>query len=146
MSSPLPVSLYDAMTQVMRLVEPMAPPDRSAFLHALAQLLRSEPVQPSGDGIVHRHARQLLSTGHYKLASTFAVGRAQPPSTWRACGQPAATILCALRERRSWWRVAALLATLGTVVLPASAVEATVEARPVRSRGFYLGRPRKRVS
>jgi hypothetical protein len=76
MSSPMPVSLSDgAMIQVMRLVEPLAPPDRSAFLHALAQLLRSEPVQPPGDGIVHRHARQLLSTGHYKLSSTFAAGR-----------------------------------------------------------------------
>jgi hypothetical protein len=35
--------------------------EMQAFMHALAMLLRSEPVQPPGDGVVNRHALALLS-------------------------------------------------------------------------------------
>jgi hypothetical protein len=38
------------------MAEPLAPPDRSSFLAALANLLREEP-QPLGDGAVFRSAR-----------------------------------------------------------------------------------------
>jgi hypothetical protein len=62
-----PISLSDdAMTNVMRLVAPLLPHDRTAFMQALAALLRSEPVQPPNDGVVHRHCRHLLRTGLYK--------------------------------------------------------------------------------
>jgi hypothetical protein len=76
MHDPKPLALSDdAMAMIMRLCEPLAPPDRSAFLAALAQLLRHEP-QPPGDGSVHRHARQLLATGHYSRSSAVTVGAA----------------------------------------------------------------------
>jgi hypothetical protein len=73
MNEPLSLS-DDAMTMVMRFVQPLAPPDRVAFMHALAQLLNQEPVQPPGDGTVHRHVRQLLATGLYHRGETLAVG------------------------------------------------------------------------
>jgi hypothetical protein len=68
----------DAMTMVMRFVQPLAPPDRVAFMRALAQLLNQEPVQPPGDGIIHRHVRQLLATGLYHRGETLAVGAKAP--------------------------------------------------------------------
>jgi hypothetical protein len=74
MHDPEPISLSDAaLGQVMRLAEPLAPHDRSAFLAALALLLRSEP-QPPGDGVVFRSARQLLASGLYARQDSFAVG------------------------------------------------------------------------
>jgi hypothetical protein len=71
MHEPKPISLSDEQfSHVMRLCEPLAPPDRSAFLAALVVLLRSEP-QPLGDGAVFRAARQLLATGHYSRSLTI---------------------------------------------------------------------------
>jgi hypothetical protein len=67
----------DQLTHVTRLAEPLAPADRSAFLAALANMLRSEP-QPVGDGAVHRAAKQLLATGHYKPSSAVAIGAGAP--------------------------------------------------------------------
>jgi hypothetical protein len=86
-----PISLSDdALATVMRLCEPLAPHDRVAFMHSLAQLLRQEPERPPGDGIVHRHARQLLATGHYSRSSAVTVGAAsarhQPAARRRASG------------------------------------------------------------
>jgi hypothetical protein len=61
-----PISLSNsAMTLIMHLVRPLAPHDRTAFMVSLAALLRQEPAQPPGDGIVHRHARALLGSGSY---------------------------------------------------------------------------------
>jgi hypothetical protein len=54
--SPLSLS-DDQMSAVFRACEPLLPPDRSAFLIALAQLLRSEPQL--GDGVVFRAVRSL---------------------------------------------------------------------------------------
>jgi hypothetical protein len=69
------VSLSDEqLSHVTRLAEPLAAPDRSAFLSALMSLLRTEPVQPPGDGAVHRAARQLLATGHYARSAAVAIG------------------------------------------------------------------------
>jgi hypothetical protein len=74
MHEPGPISLSDGQLSVItQLAEPLAPPDRSAFLAALAQLLRHEP-QPLGDGAVFRSAKQLLATGHYTLNSAVATG------------------------------------------------------------------------
>jgi hypothetical protein len=70
-----PISLTD--TVVTQFAEPLAPPDRSAFLAALANLLRHEP-RPVGDSAIHRAAKQLLATGHYRLNSTVATGVAAP--------------------------------------------------------------------
>jgi hypothetical protein len=67
----------DQLTHVTRLAEPLAPPDRSTFLAALAQLLRHEP-RPVGDGAVHRAAKQLLATVHYQRQSTVAIGASAP--------------------------------------------------------------------
>jgi hypothetical protein len=76
---PKPISLSDdAMDQIMRLTAPLAPPDRVALVNSLAALLKSEPVQPPGDGIVYRHVRALLSSGAYKRSATVAVGAAAP--------------------------------------------------------------------
>jgi hypothetical protein len=77
MSEPISLS-DDAMTMVMQLVRPLAPPDRSAFMFSLAQLLRQEPTQPPGDGVIHRHARALLKSGIYKRHDTMAVGATAP--------------------------------------------------------------------
>jgi hypothetical protein len=78
-----PISLSDdAMTTIMHLVQPLAPHDRSAFLHSLAQLLRSEPAQPVGDGIVHRHARALLASGSYRRADSLTTGGTAKPGAW----------------------------------------------------------------
>jgi hypothetical protein len=73
-----PVSLSDdQLSHVTRLAEPLAPHDRSAFLAALANLLRQELTQPVGDGVLHRHARALLSSGSYKRADSLAAGAAR---------------------------------------------------------------------
>jgi hypothetical protein len=57
--SPEPLSLSDQqMSAVMRACEPILPPDRSAFLSALATLLRGE-IQPLGDGVLFRAIRSL---------------------------------------------------------------------------------------
>ena len=73
-----PISLSDEQLNVITpLAEPLAPPDRSAFLAALAQLLCHEP-RPVGDGAIHRAAKQLLATGHYRLNSTVATGASAP--------------------------------------------------------------------
>jgi hypothetical protein len=54
-----PISLSDdQLAAVMRATEVLEPYRRSAFLVALAQLLRSEP-QPVGDGSLGRAIRQL---------------------------------------------------------------------------------------
>jgi hypothetical protein len=76
-----PVSLSDdAMTMIMKLTAPLVPQDRTAFMNSLAVLLRSEPAQPPGDGIVYRHARALLSSGSYRRADSLAVGGSARPS------------------------------------------------------------------
>jgi hypothetical protein len=61
MSEAHPISLSDdQLTQIMQCAEPLAPPDRSAFLEAVAVALRSHPVV--GDGIVGRVVRQVQAT------------------------------------------------------------------------------------
>jgi hypothetical protein len=71
-----PLSLSDSqLTTVMQLAGPLAPPDRSAFLAALAQRLQHEP-QPLGDGTIHRAACELLTTGRYQRSAAVAVGAA----------------------------------------------------------------------
>jgi hypothetical protein len=47
-----------AMSAVLAACQPLPPPDRDAFLCALANLLRSE-LQPLGDGAVARAIRSL---------------------------------------------------------------------------------------
>jgi hypothetical protein len=62
---------------------------KKRFITALAQLLRFEP-QPVGDGAVHRAAKQLLSTGHYKFSSAVAARRlrgTRPPAPRTASGR-----------------------------------------------------------
>jgi hypothetical protein len=84
MHEPGPISLSDEqLTAVTQFAEPLAPPDRSAFLAALANMLRSEP-RPVGDRAVHREAKQLLATGHYKLNSTVATGITPPRHNGRS--------------------------------------------------------------
>jgi hypothetical protein len=69
-----PISLSDdQLTIVTQFAEPLAPPDRLAFLAALANLLQHEP-RPVGDGAVHRAAKQLLASGHYKLNTAVTTG------------------------------------------------------------------------
>jgi hypothetical protein len=64
-----PISLSDEQLSVITdFAEPLAPHDRSAFLAALANLLRHEP-RPIGDGALHRAAKQLLAAGHYQRQS-----------------------------------------------------------------------------
>jgi hypothetical protein len=76
MHDPKPINLSDEqLSHVTRLAEPLAPHDRSAFLAALAQLLRHEP-QPLGDGVVFRSARELLVSGVYRRSTTVTVGAA----------------------------------------------------------------------
>jgi hypothetical protein len=54
---PRPLTLSDSqMDAVMRATAPMQPPDRSAFLNALAHRLRHEQI---GDGTVFRACREL---------------------------------------------------------------------------------------
>lgn len=54
-----PISLSDEqLTTVLAACQPLLPPDRDAFLRALAALLASEP-QPLGDGTVARAIRSL---------------------------------------------------------------------------------------
>jgi hypothetical protein len=58
-SAPTPLALSDAaMSAVLNATAVLPPPDRNAFLVALANLLRSE-AQPLGDGVVHRAIRSL---------------------------------------------------------------------------------------
>ena len=72
---PMPISLSDdAMDQIMKLTAPLVPSDRVAFMHSLAALLKSEPAQPPGDGVVYRHARALLSSGTYRRQNQLATG------------------------------------------------------------------------
>jgi hypothetical protein len=74
-----PVSLSDEqLSHVTLLAEPLVPADRSAFLAALANLLRQEPAQPVGDGVVFRHARALLGSGNYRRANQRAVDASAP--------------------------------------------------------------------
>lgn len=58
-TAPMPISLSDdELSFVMRITEPLPPSDRSAYLHALAKLLRQEPV--IGPGVLCRLAKDLL--------------------------------------------------------------------------------------
>jgi hypothetical protein len=57
--NPNPISLSDdELSFIMRVTEPLNPHDRSAYLHALAELLRQEPV--IGPGVLYRLAKKLL--------------------------------------------------------------------------------------
>jgi hypothetical protein len=56
-SSPLSVSDRQ-LDAILAACEPLPPPDRDAFLAALANLLRSE-LQPLGDGALFRAVRAL---------------------------------------------------------------------------------------
>jgi len=79
-----PSSLSDEhLSPVTPFAEPLALPDRSVFLAALANMLRHEP-HPVGDGAVHRAAKQLLATGHCKLNSTVATGITPPRHNGRS--------------------------------------------------------------
>jgi hypothetical protein len=73
-----PISLSDeAMNFILKMTAPLVPDDRTALMAALAQLLRQEPTQPAGDGVVHRHLRALIATGHYRRSDAMAVGGAK---------------------------------------------------------------------
>ena len=64
----MPADIPDtALSEVLRLTEPLLPHDRAALLHALGVLLRSEP-QPPSSAAVNRHCRALLRTGAYRRA------------------------------------------------------------------------------
>jgi hypothetical protein len=55
----MPLALSDEqMSTVLNAAAPLLPPDRDAFLRALANVLRGEP-QPLGDGTVHRAIKGL---------------------------------------------------------------------------------------
>jgi hypothetical protein len=56
-SSPLSVSDRQ-LDAIIAACEPLPPPDRDAFLNALANVLRSE-LQPLGDGTLFRTIRSL---------------------------------------------------------------------------------------
>jgi hypothetical protein len=78
-----PISLSDeSLTSICQMVAPLEPPDRSAFLVALAMLLRQEP-QPPGDGVTMRHARSLLKTGLYHRSSEFIRDESRPEAYTR---------------------------------------------------------------
>jgi hypothetical protein len=77
MQEPKPVISDEQLSHVLLLAEPLIPPDRSAFLCALAQLLRVES-KPLGDGVVFRSARALLETGRYARSTSVAVGASAP--------------------------------------------------------------------
>jgi hypothetical protein len=64
------------MSAVMATASGLALPDRSAFLAAVATRLRFEP-EP-GDGTVGRILRELQASGHYRRATTLAVGARAP--------------------------------------------------------------------
>jgi hypothetical protein len=101
MHEPGPISLSDQLCVITQLAEPSAPPDRSAFLAALAQLLRHEP-QPLGDGAVLRAARELLATGHYRRQSTVAVGVAAPRHHLRSRLRNGTAILAQPKQVMGW--------------------------------------------
>jgi hypothetical protein len=85
---PNPISLTDdQLSTVMRATEPLDPHRRSAFLSALAQMLRSEP-QPIGDGALGRAIRQLQHEFHDPLS--VAAGPLQAKSRRRTVGAPIA--------------------------------------------------------
>jgi hypothetical protein len=52
----------DQLAFISQLCQPMQPPEKSTFLHALAELLRQEQAagRELGDGMVNRAARSLL--------------------------------------------------------------------------------------
>ena len=61
---PKPISLSDeALSFLMRIVEPLHPHDRSAFLKTLAHRLHGEEI---GDGTIYRVARDVLRSGFFK--------------------------------------------------------------------------------
>jgi hypothetical protein len=82
-----PISLSDEeLSFVMRITEPLPAADRSAYLRALAALLRQEPVV--GPGVTYRLARQLLRE-FWKAPQLGAQPHAFRPSKLNA-GEPIA--------------------------------------------------------
>jgi hypothetical protein len=59
MPATAPISLSDEeLSFVLQITQPLLPQDRSAYLRALAELLKQEPV--IGPGLTYRLARELL--------------------------------------------------------------------------------------
>jgi hypothetical protein len=80
-----PISLSDEeLTFVMRITEPLPAADRSAYLRALAALLRQEPVV--GPGVTYRLARQLLR----EFWKAPQLGPPMPARSRRKVGAPIA--------------------------------------------------------
>jgi hypothetical protein len=76
-----PIALTDdQLSRVMQACEVLEPHARSAFLVALAQLLRSQPV--IGDGALHRCIRDLMPQFHEPLG----VNRNPMPRSRRRVG------------------------------------------------------------
>jgi hypothetical protein len=76
----------DQLSHVTRLAEPLAPPDRPAFLNALMSLLRTEPVQPPLSGLpscAPGCERQSYNSGarSFRLLSIIAGVRGKIPVT-----------------------------------------------------------------
>jgi hypothetical protein len=75
-TKPRPISLTDEqLMTVMCATEPLDPQRRSAFLVALAQMLRSEPQ--IGDGVVFRCIRALQPTFHDSMSVSLPMSQAR---------------------------------------------------------------------
>jgi hypothetical protein len=86
-TEPRPISLSDdQLSTVMKAAAPLDPHRRSAFLVALATMLRSEP-QPIGDGSLGRAIRQLQPTFHDPLSVGSPMAE---PRSRRRVGAPIA--------------------------------------------------------
>jgi hypothetical protein len=78
-TAPKPISLTDdQLSTVMKAAEPLDPHRRSAFLVALATMLRSEP-QPVGDGSLGRAIRFL----QHEFRDPMCVAAKHQPHTHR---------------------------------------------------------------
>jgi hypothetical protein len=80
--SPRRISLTDdQLATVMKAAEPLDPHRRSAFLVALAALLRGEP-QPVGDGSLGRAIREL----QHEFRDPMCIGPGMPVRSKRRVG------------------------------------------------------------
>jgi hypothetical protein len=100
-TKPNPISLTDdQLSTVMKAAEPLDPARRSAFLVALASMLRSEP-QPVGDGSLGRAIRAL----QHEFRDPMCVGTSLPIHSRRkvgsaiACSSPAFVCLLTAATR-----------------------------------------------
>jgi hypothetical protein len=85
-TAPNPISLTDEqLSTVMKAAEPLDPHRRSAFLAALAQMLRGEP-QPVGDGSLGRAIRKLQPEFHDSMGVS-SLQLSQTPRSRRKVGE-----------------------------------------------------------